>query len=230
MCNNFQDTAKNRNVSCLAFAVNPCTATFRVPEKVTHTRFDDDAQALKTLKGYCPELFNDDDEVPQVCCHKKELQKLKKTVRLISMMVPGCPACTDHFKQLLCHMTCAPNQRKFIQMVKKSGNGDGKEMVSEINYFIDEQFAKRAFEVCKDVTSMGTKLKNLICRPYDEDTCDHTKLLQFLGNDRTRRGYSPFQINYMFNVSEPFETADLTSVECDVSDASSKACACTDIF
>lgn len=161
-----------------------------------HHKFENDAVALAMLKDECPELFLEGVDVPEVCCSADELKKLQRTIAMVSMAMPGCPSCTANLKEIFCHLTCAPDQDSFIEVLKTAKNRKGEESIAEINYYIPKAFSETLYSSCKDVPAMGVPAKKVFCRPFDENTCTGGKFLSFMGNDKAHRGVSPFQINF----------------------------------
>ncbi|KAI1290194.1 NPC intracellular cholesterol transporter 1 [Halotydeus destructor] len=59
------------------------------------------------------------------------------------------------------------------------------------------------YESCRDVTNIfGSKILGTFCAPHSAEDCTVEHMLAFVGSDASRKGYSPYQANFMLT-SEP---------------------------
>lgn len=79
-------------------------------------------------------------------------------------------------------------------------------LLTEMNYFLDKEFVSTLYESCRNVKSvMGGQLIDVLC---GVPPCSPTKWLKFMGTSYLRKGFSPFQINYI-----PVENQVYSSLE-----------------
>ena len=168
-----------------AFGAIPCISNER-PSPIT------DVIALEELKEMCPHLATSDN--PTVCCTEEQIIRLNETFEMVSVFLKECPACVRNFEKLICHLSCATDQHNFVKITQSKPNDSGKEMVSEVQYFVNEDWAKGIYESCKGVHRLGFNVLDQYCKPYKARDCDYQKFLQFIGGDHEHFGHSPFQM------------------------------------
>lgn len=168
----------------------------------------------------CGEEWLDADTL---CCTKDQVMDLRDNLKKAQNVIASCPACTKNFNNLFCHFTCSPEQRKFVNVTKIQESVDHKEVVSELDFFVNSSWASTFYDSCKEVKFSATN-------GYAMDLIgggakDYQQFLKFLGDEKPLIGGSPFQINYLYNSTYPFREFNDNVYSCD--DPQYK-CACAD--
>lgn len=159
-----------------------------------------DDETKKLMVSTCGEEWA---SVDTLCCSKEQLQALKTNLQKAQMIISSCPACLENFNQLFCHFTCAPNQRDFVKVLKTDKSSDGREVVDELNVFMNSSWASVFYDSCKDIKFSATN-------GYAMDLIgggakNYTQFLKFLGDKKPALGGSPFQINYVYSIEDEDE-------------------------
>lgn len=191
----------------------PVSSDFR-PEPVS----SDD---INFLVSVCGEEWRNATEL---CCTKEQVTNLRNNLKKAENLIASCPACRKNFDNLFCQFTCSPNQREFINVTDTQLSMDKKEIVSELSFFIDPEWASQFYDSCKNVKFSATNgyAMDLI----GGGATNYTEFLKFLGDEKPMLGGSPFQINYIYEVNESkFTTFDDAVYACN--DTTYK-CSCTD--
>lgn len=166
-----------------AFGGIPCK-TDEEPKPITESK------ALEVLRQMCPHLATGNDAM--LCCTEDQLIRLNQTFEMISMFLKECPSCVRNFEKVFCHLSCSPDQMLFMKITKTTKSTDDKDMVSEVEYFLDDGWAKGVYDSCKGVHRLGFNVLDHYCKPYKSGECNHQKFLQFIGGDQKHFGHSPF--------------------------------------
>lgn len=195
----------------------PCpvkNSSFKAPDVNDEVR-----QLLVDLCG------NDWEDVDHVCCTKDQVLSLKSNLKKAHNLIQSCPACVKNFNNLFCHFTCSPEQGSFVNVTRTQKSRDGKDIVAELDVFIESSWASTFYDSCKDVKFSATN-------GYAMDLLgggakNYTQFLKFLGDEKPLLGGSPFQINYIYDLSPntDFKKFNKSVYTCD--DPNYK-CACTD--
>ena len=179
------------------------------------------------LARLCPHLTERDAH----CCSSKQLDNMEKSFQIISAFVGRCPSCLYNFRKVFCDMSCSPIQDTFLKATKtEAATHETKgevELVTELEYKINEQFVNKVYDSCKNVVnpSTSTKVLSLVCGAWGADLCSPTRLLDFVGD--IRNGNTPFQINFKYsNESEAFNPDSFACHE--VPPGSNSSCSCSD--
>lgn len=147
---------------------------------------------------YLVEICGDEwQNINEVCCTKSQIMNLKNNFKKVSNIISSCPACEKNFNNLFCHFTCSPIQRDFINITKTQISMSKKEVVSELDFFLDPRWASEFYDSCKDVKFSATN-------GYAMDFIgggaeNYSEFLRFLGDKKPMLGGSPFQINYIYD-------------------------------
>lgn len=152
-----------------------------------------DPNAINTLRGLCgPELASS-----AVCCTAAQVEQLAENLKKVEPMIGSCPACQRNFRDLFCHFTCSPDQHEFVEVTETSNSLDGREVVKELNFGVDNAFSSSFYDSCKDVQFGATngKAMDLI----GGGAKNFTQFLKFLGDEKPLLGGSPFQMNFVPN-------------------------------
>lgn len=156
-----------------------------------------DPEALEELKEMCPHLVTGDQ--PTVCCTEDQIIRLNQTFEMVAMFLKDCPSCVRNFEKVICHLSCATDQATFMKITKTEKNDGEFEMVKEVDYYVNEDWAKGIYDSCKGVSQLGFNVLDHYCKPHKAKDCDHKKFLSFIGADAEHFGHSPFEINFIFS-------------------------------
>ncbi|EEB19581.1 Niemann-Pick C1 protein precursor, putative [Pediculus humanus corporis] len=168
----------------------------------------------------------------EFCCSDNQLDTMLESMSHASNIFGRCPTCMINLNQHICHMTCSPDQHKFMQVVKTYTNKEGKEYITEINFYIEEEYEQKTFDSCKEiiVPSTGGKAIDISCGIVSPtNPCTPDKWFKFFG-DFNENIVAPFDINYVTTPSNGYETLNIHDdvLPCNESYESSKACSCND--
>ncbi|XP_054166103.1 uncharacterized protein LOC128963614 [Oppia nitens] len=152
--------------------------------------------ALEELKEMCPHLATSDS--PSVCCSEQQVIRLNQTFEMLSMFLKECPTCVRNFEKIICHLSCGRDQHNFMKVTETKTNEDGKQMVSEVQYFVNDDWVKGIYDSCKEVHRLGFNVLDHYCKPFKAVDCNHQRFLQFIGGNAEHFGHSPFEINFIF--------------------------------
>ncbi|KAL3233626.1 NPC intracellular sterol transporter 1-related protein 1 [Nakaseomyces bracarensis] len=181
-----------------------------------------DEETKELMVNTCGEKWND---VDVLCCSKDQIEALRSNLKKAQMIISSCPACLENFNELFCHFTCAPNQRDFVKVIKKDKSSDGREVVDELNLYMNSSWASIFYDSCKDVKFSATN-------GYAMDLIgggakNYTQFLKFLGDKKPALGGSPFQINYVYDIDSEKEYNLFNSTVYNCNDPDYK-CSCSD--
>ncbi|GMM34920.1 sphingolipid transporter [Saccharomycopsis crataegensis] len=150
------------------------------------------------LEEVCGDTFKEG----LVCCTEDQVVSLQQNLKKAESLISSCPACRENFYQLFCRFTCSPNQSQFINVTKTAVATNGKDIVTELDQYVDPQWASDFYDSCKNVKFGATN-------GYAMDLVgggakNYKEFLKFLGDEKPLLGGSPFQINYVWP-EEPVE-------------------------
>lgn len=142
---------------------------------------------------------------------------MKSNFKRVAAIIASCPACYDNFVQFFCRFTCSPDQSQFVDVIDTGTSRDGKDVVTELNVYIDPEQASGFYDSCKDVkfSATGGYAMDLI----GGGAKNYSEFLKFLGDEKPLLGGSPFQINF------PWDDDDLQD---GMSRSSAKVRTCAD--
>jgi Niemann-Pick C1 protein len=167
--------------------------------------------------------------ISYACCDSIQLNQLKNNLAKADALISSCPACKENFYQLFCHFTCSPNQSQFINVLSSQKALNKNDVVNELDFYLDSQFASLFYDSCKNI-------KFGLTNGYAMDLIgggakNYSSFLKFLGDKKPQIGGSPFQINYKFELPQNSYN-NLTLLENDAklcNDSNPQfACACSD--
>lgn len=182
-------------------------------------RFEDDKEVLALLRDECPELFIDKpaDYVPDVCCSPVDVLAIQNFKNILAKIFDSpCKACVTNSIEIFCHLTCAPNQDEFLEVVKSTPVGNGS-IVEELNYYITKPSVEGLFDECKKLPQMKTLLESVGCK---NTPCN---LDDYLYAFTSRKTNSPYDLNLIWTNKDDTKTinggkkivpADLLIEEC----------------
>lgn len=167
-----------------------------------------DPEVVATLKAMCPEYVDGNQAL--TCCDSQQIESMDANFKLPQRLLGGCPSCFANFKKTFCRLTCAPQQNQYIKVMDTTKNEEGQDMVTELVYFVTNNFANGLFNSCRDVEGIipGTRVIDMMCGSWGPK-CNGERWLQFMGSIPKNSGFSPFQINY--NLTDETEILDNNS-------------------
>ncbi|CAN6665610.1 NPC intracellular sterol transporter 1-related protein 1 [Trichomonascus vanleenenianus] len=181
---------------------------------------DPDEETRKALVELCGEAYA---EGP-VCCSIEQVDSLRQSLKKAESLIATCPACKQNFFQFFCRFTCSPDQSTFLDIKKTGKSKTGKEIVTELDHYVDPKFASVFYDSCKEVKFSATN-------GYAMDFIgggakDYKAFLKFLGDEKPLLGGSPFQMNFPWD-DTPREIIRSTGPVYNCSDRDYK-CPCSD--
>lgn len=136
----------------------------------------------------------------KVCCTIEQISTLKENLKKADALISSCPACLKNFRNLFCQFTCSSNQSTFIDVTKTAKSIDkGLKVVTELEYFIDEEFAQGFYDSCKNIKFGATN--GFALDLLGGGATNYKEFLKFLGDEKPLLGGSPFQIDFKYNDS-----------------------------
>ncbi|XP_064472325.1 NPC intracellular cholesterol transporter 1-like [Ornithodoros turicata] len=156
-----------------------------------------DDSVWQTFEQVCPQLASETSHDHKVCCDSNQIRDMARELEQPAKLgMAKCPGCMLNFKDLLCRMTCSPQQSEFI-FVNATQRGVTGLHVSELVYALSRDFAHGVYDTCKDVRSvLGVKLMTLMCNGRFSG-CSPQYWLDFLGSTPKEGGYAPFHIHHL---------------------------------
>ncbi|ODQ65807.1 patched sphingolipid transporter [Nadsonia fulvescens var. elongata DSM 6958] len=193
----------------------PCPAT--VPAKSLNEN------ERNLLVNICGDNWSETD----VCCTGDQLKILQTSLKKADSLISSCPACHNNFYQFWCQFTCSPNQSEFVDVTSTSKSTSNKEIVSELNYYVDPQFAEDFYDSCKEIKFSATN--GFAMDLIGGGAKDYKSFLKFLGDEKPMLGGSPFQINFPWDEELPENMTQFTTSLKKCSDGDPRyRCACSD--
>ncbi|KAL7274839.1 niemann-Pick type C-related protein 1 [Rhizina undulata] len=138
------------------------------------------------------ELCGDAWSTGPVCCDKNQIKDLSSNLKKAQNLIASCPACKANFFNLFCTFTCSPDQSLFVNVTKTKAASGGKHIVTELDYFVSEDYGSGFFDSCKDLKFSATN--GYVMDLIGGGAKNYTSFLKFLGDEKPFG--SPFQINY----------------------------------
>uniref|UniRef100_A0A915HZA5 Niemann-Pick C1 N-terminal domain-containing protein n=1 Tax=Romanomermis culicivorax TaxID=13658 RepID=A0A915HZA5_ROMCU len=145
-----------------------------------------DLTAIKKLSALCPDLIKPTDQNVELCCDKKQIETLQKSMGLPQQLLQRCPACIRNFKQLWCQSTCSPKQSSFMSVVSTKFSNQTKKMyIDHAAYALNYSFFNNLLGSCKRVINPATNKPalDLMCGGKTGDQCTPEAFAKFLGNN-----------------------------------------------
>ncbi|KAF3917882.1 hypothetical protein ABW20_dc0107538 [Dactylellina cionopaga] len=181
------------------------------------------AALRKDLVDFCGQKWAEG----AVCCTATQLETMKGNLDVVQQLLAPCPACKANFFNLVCTMTCSPDQSQFLNVTKTETISE-KEVVSELSYFVDPAYGSGFFDSCKNVKFSQTG--GLVMEFIGGNAKEWTAFLKFLGDEKPIG--SPFQINYDLtdknpNAPEPIVAMNDPIIKCNDPNPA-YSCSCLD--
>ncbi|OPJ83375.1 Niemann-Pick C1 protein isoform C [Patagioenas fasciata monilis] len=152
------------------------------------------------MQELCPGLFFGN---VSTCCDVRQLQTLKNNLQLPLQFLSRCPSCFYNLINLFCELTCSPNQSDFLNVTSTIPYYDpilkeNKSSITELQYFIGEQFSNAMYNACKDVEAPSSNVKalGLLCGKDAKD-CNATNWIEYMFSKDN--GQTPFSIIPIFS-------------------------------
>ncbi|BAO40346.1 niemann-Pick type C-related protein 1 [Kluyveromyces marxianus] len=190
----------------------PVSADFRPPLV--------DSKDIQFLVDTCGEEWKQYD---RLCCTREQMVALKENLNKAESIIASCPACKKNFETIFCHFTCSPHQRHFVDVIETSESRDGREIVAELDVFVNGSWASEFYDSCKNVKFSATNgyAMDLI----GGGATNYSEFMKFMGDEKPALGGSPFQINYKYEAKDSLALFNEDVYRCD--DKVYK-CACAD--
>ncbi|KAK9371028.1 sterol-sensing domain of SREBP cleavage-activation-domain-containing protein [Lipomyces kononenkoae] len=162
----------------------------------------------------------------KVCCDSDQLDNLQVNLKKAENLISSCPACQANFVEFFCSFTCSPNQSQFVNVTGLGRATSGKDIVTELDYYVQPETAIAFFNSCKDVKFSATN--GYVMDLIGGGATDYQGFLKFLGDEKPLLGGSPFQINFPWG-DAPSELTRLEYAAKRCSDSDERyRCACVD--
>ena len=131
-----------------------------------------------------------------VCCDEDQVKDLKSNLERAQGFIESCPACKENFFDFFCTFTCSPDQSTFVNVTATEKASTGKDMVTEVSYYVSPKFGEGFYHSCENVQFSATngRVMDLI----GGGAKNYTAFFKFLGD--TKPFGSPFQINFPRNL------------------------------
>lgn len=154
-----------------------------------------------------------------------QLGTLASNLKRAEGIIASCPACKANFFNLFCTFTCSPDQSLFLNVTATQKSGSGKDMVTEVDYFVSSTYGSGFYDSCKDVKFSGGN-------GYAMDLIgggakNYSEFLKFLGDEKLLG--SPFQIDFppSNKLKPPMKQMADSPKRCNDSDVAYR-CSCVD--
>ncbi|KAL2715871.1 NPC intracellular cholesterol transporter 1 isoform X2 [Vespula squamosa] len=190
-----------------------------------------DKEGQKLLAEQCPHLITDINKETNTCCDIKQLQTLKKNIKLAANFLKRCPSCLDNLSKHFCEFTCSPHQSSFINVTEVLKN-EGIEYVNQIDVYISNKYLDGTYKSCNKVSvpSTGQLALDIMCGEWGSSRCSPAKWFHYMG-DASTNSFVPFQITYI-NTNNPigsFKPMNPEITPCNKSlNEHTPACSCVD--
>lgn len=155
----------------------------------------------------------------------KQLDDLTSNLKKAENLISSCPACKANFFNLFCTFTCSPDQSLFLDVLRTQRAGSGKDIVTELDYYVHPTYSSGFYDSCKDLKFSATG--GLVMDLIGGGANNYTEFLKFLGDEKPFG--SPFQINYphMDKIQRGMEAMRDMPKKCNDEDEAYR-CACVD--
>lgn len=180
-------------------------------------------ELIDLVAEICGEEWRDERVL---CCTMKQVENLKKNLKKAQGIIASCPACVKNFNSLFCHFTCSPEQAYFVNVTRTQESLAKKEIVAEVDVYMNSSWASVFYDSCKDVKFSATN-------GYAMDLIgggakNYSQFLKFLGDEKPLLGGSPFQINYLYELDGAEGDFSLFNDSVYACNDSEYRCACAD--
>lgn len=176
---------------------------------------------LSELSSLCGDEWQEESKL---CCTSDQISELKEKLKKADSLISSCPACQKNFRNLFCHFTCSSNQSLFINVTKTATSMDNKKVVTELDFFINENMASGIYESCKNIKFSATN--GFAMDLIGGGAKNYTEFLKFLGDEKPLLGGSPFQMDFQYT-NDTNDTHYLEKEIFDCNDSQYK-CSCSD--
>lgn len=224
-------------------------------------RLQTDENFLKLFENLCPHIYNGQNDT-RTCCDMEQLNLFNLDLAVPKQLMSRCPACLTNFIAFLCDFTCGPTQSDFMiinnfvptppdfrNLILTSSYKDiasddihkNKKQtfdVTEVTYFLTNNFTSGLFNSCKDVPypASNQKILDIMCGS-SEGGCTPSGFVEFVGNNPQ----APFVINmnitdkeFDYNASIHIKPTNTLMHKCslniNMTYYQAPACGCTDCF
>ena len=131
----------------------------------------------------------------------EQIDSLELNLKRVDPLISSCPACRKNFYDFFCRFSCSPNESQFVEILKTDIAKDtGKEIVTEINQYVNPDMAKKFYDSCKNVKFLATN--GFAMDLIGGGAKNYLQFLKFLGDEKPLLGGSPYQINFKYELSK----------------------------
>lgn len=160
------------------------------------------------------------------CCSGDQLAQMQTNFERIRPLISSCPACSDNFFQLFCHLSCSADQSTFLNVTKVGTATNGNDVVDELDFYVGEQFASTFYDSCKGIKFGATN--SYAMDLIGGGATNYRDFFKFLGDKKPMLGGSPFQMNFKYDsklvpFNDKAHTCDDPDFRCSCTDCS-KSC------
>lgn len=200
----------------------PCVNDKNFPPK----KFQNSTLAQR-LQELCIDLVTDE---PLCCDEDQATSFISQIENTAEPILSRCPSCFANFANIVCQMTCSPNQKAFLRVDKaqKSQDKPGSFYLDTISYAIKEEYAQTFFNSCVHVPLF----LDVFPGSFSKDAHGVLSNIGFKSNIPFG-GNSPFQVNYVYyppgETSTTLRPLDSRYYRCSEAPSSSHLpCSCSD--
>ncbi|KAL3273142.1 hypothetical protein HHI36_014596 [Cryptolaemus montrouzieri] len=139
------------------------------------------AQIAKMLL-LCPHLLKVTG-LTYACCENMQMLTqnglfLTQTLALTTSCVP----CGQNLVKLFCHMNCGPQQSLHSYVLDKGTDPlTQRSTVESIRFYVTDEYARKVFNSCRDVKSLGVPLQKKLCHAYGTLKCGPSLFFEGMG-------------------------------------------------
>lgn len=151
-------------------------------------------EQLSELSALCGEEWKEESKL---CCTSDQISELKEKLKKADSLISSCPACQKNFRNMFCQFTCSPNQSTFVNVTKTARSMDNKQIVTELDFFINDEMASGIYDSCKNIKFSATN--GFAMDLIGGGAKNYKEFLKFLGDEKPLLGGSPFQMDFQYN-------------------------------
>ncbi|GBN14844.1 NPC intracellular cholesterol transporter 1 [Araneus ventricosus] len=170
---------------------------------------DGNITALQLLQKACPEFAYGDD--PHVCCTTGGLIATQEQFDMLDALgFSRCPSCFHNFRQLICFLSCAPWQSRFMNVTSSEWldvEDLREEVVVDTELHLSELYAYTFYESCKGLQGLipGTLILDFVCGVWGSSQCSPERWLEYMGSTVAEGARAPFKTKYTLHVEDKVE-------------------------
>ncbi|RVE68465.1 hypothetical protein OJAV_G00092070 [Oryzias javanicus] len=153
----------------------------------------------RKFKEVCPMLDKGEGNT-YGCCSLGQLLSLEMSLTLSKGVLNRCPSCAENFAHMHCMATCSSNQTLAVKVTKVMNVtylGKPRDVVVAYNAYVNNEFADKAFQSCKNVRlpATGGFAISTMCGRYGASLCTPQRWYDFQGD--SSNGLAPLDIDFL---------------------------------